>query len=509
MFMGTDQQLFLGGKNNVTVGLSNTFTFGIKSDVMLGPAVSMGIAFKNWDKKAGMQSGHLTAKYDFSTNKNFVFQIAPEGSSNYVTQSKFNCDEGFQAVAGYQPAPENLYDTYKSVLSKMGLVVALTNIVSSFVVIANTLEAPAPPDEKDKGELKDDMVRQYLGAAAAWGATAASTGAALGAAFRAALQRETSFKGWIHPQSVIDLKPGHVFLGAIGDATKQLSGASLLLKDGKATLGARTHPGPSVAPFKAKDFNDFNLAPTTSLVIDPTSIAGSAENVIHIEAGGLGSFDPKKKAQEEAKYAIKQLQDAKSQAGSAAYNETLFSVRNDMDGVALLRLARAAQKSAEGVFLAGIVAAKAAERSAETFYVKNPSLYLSAGAKVGGLLSKIEATAPNFNVISNSISLSPDKPLALGTPLPLRGVFVKATAATNTIKLVQGPKTHEILMDEQGTTLKFGISEIRLRPAEIVIKNGGGSISVKPLLVTIGAGPQQVKIGQGIVQVGGALKVIG
>ncbi len=508
MFMGTDQQLFLGGKNNVTVGLSNTFTAGIKSDVMLGPAISMGIAFKNWDKDAvGYQSGHLTAKYDFSTNKNFAFQIAPEGSSNYVVQSKFNCDTGFQAVAGYQTIHENLYDTYKEVLAKMGLLLAITNIVSSFVVIANTLEAPAPPDEKDKGELKDDMPRQYLGAAAAWAATSASTGAAMYAAIRAAIQRETSFKPWIHPQSVIDLKKEHVFLGAIGDTKTKLSGASLLLKDGKATLGARKYLVPNTFPFLDKNFNDFVRAPTTSLVIDPTSIAGSAKHVIHIEAGGQGSVDPKKKSEEQSKGSAKKLEDARTKAGLAAYDLALKTP--GLDATALQTQAKAAQKRVEASLEPGIQAAKAAETTAETFYRANPSLYLSAGSKTGGKLSKIEATAPFFNVISNSISLSPDTLLAVGTPNPLRGVFVKTTAGTNTIKLIQGPKTHEILMDPQGTTLKFGFSEIQLKPNEIVIKNGTGIISVTPSLVTIGAGPQQVKIGQGIVQAGRALKVIG
>ena len=505
MFMGTDQQFFLGGKNNMMVGLSNTFTFGMKSDVMVGPSISMGLAPWNWDKPGGLQTGHFTAKYDFSTNKNFAFQIAPEGSSNYVTQSKFNCDEGFQAVAGFQPVGENLYDAYKATLTKMGTVVALTNLVSSLAVFANTLEAPAPPKD-DKGELKNDTTRQYLAAAAAYAANAASTGVATYAAISAAIQRETSFKKWIHPQSVIDLQPTHVFLGAMGNITLgQTSGTSLVLKDGRATLGAFNaiagYPSYAVPkgkkPYKDK-FTDFEDPPTTWVSIDPSSIANSATHAILIEAGDRQFLDPALNTLMMLKKASKELQDKTTKAAEKAYDLAMETPNPDQ--ILRVALAKQAQEAVELLALPFIKAAQSAEMSAEAVYLANPSLYLSAGTQTS-MLSAIKAKSPNFNVIANSISLS-------DTDIPIRGLFVKQLP-TPSIELVNTPVTHEISMAAGGTTLKFGVSEIQLKPAEIVIENGLGSISVKPTGLTFKVGPVSVQITPYIQKWGSGLKIIG
>ena len=149
MFEGTDQQLFLGGKNAQMVGISNTFTFGVKSDVMVGASVNLGFSPFEWENPLSNLTGHATAKYDFSSNKNFAFQISPEGSSNYVTQSKFNCEKGFQAVGGFQTFGGSVYSSYKSALYYMGLVVALTNLVSSLAIVYKTFPEP---EKNDKGE---------------------------------------------------------------------------------------------------------------------------------------------------------------------------------------------------------------------------------------------------------------------------------------------------------------------------------------------------------------------
>ena len=505
MFMGTDQQFFLGGKNNMMVGLSNAFTFGSKYDVMVGPSISMGmLPFEKWNTAGTRQLGHFVAKYDFSTNKNFAFQIAPEGSSNYVTQSKFNCEEGFQAVAGFQLVGDNLYEAYKATLTTMGKVVALSNLLSSLAVFMNTLAAPAPPTKDDKGELKGDTTRQYLAAAAAFTANVSATGVATYAAISAAIQRETSFKKWIHPQSVIDLKPTHVFLGAMGDIMKgQTSGTSLVLKDGRATLGAfdaiAGYPAYATGgkkPYKEK-FNDFEDRPTTLLSIDPTSISNSATHAILIEAGDRQFLDPALNTLMKLKRASKELQEKTTKAGTEAYDNAMAVPHtNQAVQVAVAKQMRA---SAELLGLPLIKAAQAAEKTAEAFYLANPSLYLSAGTTTS-VLSAIKAKAPNFNVIANSISLSDTDP-------PIRGLFVKNVPPS--IELVNTPKTNEISMAAGGTTLKFGVSEIQLKLDEITIENGLGSLSVKPTGLTFKVGTVSVQITPYVQKWGSGLKIVG
>lgn len=513
MFEGTDQQLFLGGKNAQMVGISNTFTFGVKSDVMVGASVNLGFAPFEWENPLIPYTGHATAKYDFSSNKNFAFQISPEGSSNYVTQSKFNCEQGFQAVGGFQTFGGSVYSSYKKALYYMGLVVALTNFVSSLAIVYKTFPEPEKNDKgemgkgdltfkDDQGKLKDDDTLQNFAQTSAWAATGTSTGIATLAAIIAAITRETKFKPWIHPQSVIDLKPQHVFLGALGDATIKREGASLLLKNGRATLGAREFlPFSPLAPAKpyADKFGDFAKEPTTLLEIAPTSIACSATNVITIEAGDRQSVDPALKGLEVAQRATKLLQDAKTIAGQEAYDLAMLNPTNLKDPLALTDSADIAKKSAEASLEAGVIAAQAQEKAAEAFYKLNPSLYLSAGGTTS-LLAAIEAKAPNFNVIAKSISLS-------DTDIPIRGLFVKQTPPI--VQLVQTPTVSEILMGSAGTTIKFGVSEIQLKPAEIVIQNGTGSISVKATGLTIKVGTAAIELSPVAVNVGkGRLKVI-
>jgi len=510
MFEGTDQQLFLGGKNALTVGLSNTFTVGIKSDVMVGASVSMGLAPWDWDKPGGLQTGHLTAKYDFSTNKSFAFQIAPEGSSNYVTQSKFNCELGFQAVAGFQTAGEKLYDAYKTTLSRMGTLVALTNFVSSLAIVYKTYPDPDKDDKVGKGDLtvkdaqgnlKDDDTLQNFANTSAWAATGTSTGVATAAAIYAAIQRETSFKPWIHPQSVIDLKPEHVFLGAMGDTLlpANQSGASLVLKNGTATLGARKYLVVDPKPFIDKNFNDFTLAPTTSLEIDPTSIVGIAENAISIAAGAAPGYDPVLKGVVAAKRVLRNLQATTAKAAKAAHDKVMLVPNPDL--IAQGALANAAKDSVEIAAQPAILAAQAAVIAAESVYKTNPSLYLSAGSAVGGLLSKIEATSPSFNVISSSISLS-------DTQIPIRGLFVKKVPPS--IQLVQSAVS-KISMSPNGaiSLIANPTTSMNLGPTSISIKMGASSIGMSPTVAEIKTGGTKIQLFPGIVKVGNSLKVIG
>jgi len=510
MFEGTDQQFFLGGKNALTVGVSNTFTVGIKSDVMVGASISMGMAPWDWDKPGGLQTGHLTAKYDFSTNKSFAFQIAPEGSSNYLTQSKFNCELGFQAVGGFQPGGKLIYEAYKTVISRMGKLIALTNLVSSLAVVYTTLDAPAPT-EGDKGELKNDLARQNFAKTSAWAATGASTGVATMAAIYAAFQREKSFKPKIHPQSVIDLTKTSVFLGAIGNSMlpSERYGAGLMLKAGKASLNSRAinEIGFDEArePFADKTFNDFKSKPTAAVEVDPREIRSYAD-FIGISAGRVDSTDPfvlsLQKARDAYETSFKTVQDlakkayegAKVDLGLLAY---VPGVEEAQEEKAVIAKEAALASGAFTIYSFRVLLEKAL-----AYHKINPSLYLSAGTKTGSLLSKIEAEAPNFNVIaSNSISLS-------DTRAPLRGLFIKNKPSTS-IKLVNTPVTQEISMAADGTTLKFGVSEIQLKPAEIVIENGLGSLSVKPTGLTFKAGAVTVQITPYIAKFGSGLKIIG
>jgi len=504
MFMGTDQQFFLGGKNAMTIGTSNTFTAGIKTDVMVGPAVSMGIAFSGWDatKGVGFQSGHLTAKYDFSSNKAFAFQIAEEGSSNYVTQSKFICEKGFQAVGGFQPAGQLIYSAYKSTISSMGKVVAVTNFLMSIQQIAQTLESP----ELKKGETLTgarELWAQILPGVVA----GTSAGVITGAAIYAAIQRETNFKTLIHPQSVIDLTKSSVFLGALGNGLNpsQQDGASLTLTKGKATLGSRMIGlGDLYTPYTEK-FDGFNTKPTAAIEIDPNEIRSYA-NYMSIAAGGIESSDPAAVAVQKARkahdLAIKKAKDLSEEAYKAIKIPLGFAAR-------LVPGAEDAQEAAavaarDRVLDAGtpaILTARAALETALAYYKVNPSLFLSAGSATGVSLSKIEARAPNFNVISPSISLS-------DTPIPLRGLFVKKLPPS--IELVQSPAS-KISMDTTGS-IALNVNpttSMTLRPTGIVIKLGVTSINMGAVVTTINSGGTKIKLAMGQVMVGNGLKVIG
>lgn len=485
MFMGTDQQFFLGGKNAMTIGTSNTFTSGIKTDVMVGPAVSMNIGFQDWKTAGTFQLGHLTAKYDFSTNKTFAFQIAPEGSSNYVTQSKFICEKGFQAVGGFQPLGQTVYSAYKVALSRMGTLVAVTNFLMSIQQIAQTLESP----ELKKGET-------LTGARALWAqilpgvVAGTSAGVITGAAIYAAIQRETNFKTLIHPQSVIDLTSSGVFLGALGNATKPTdqNGASLSLTGGKATLGAR-----KISPIEATlqrpywtKFNGFKTEPTAALEIQHHKVQSYGSKIV-IAAGGGADPDPVAEAKALAATAAQTARDA-------VLNNP---ANNLLDPVARGLLADTAAETAMTPLLPAILAAQAAVTAAEIGPAKlNPSLDLSAK---GGPLSKIEATAPNFNVISSSISLS-------DTPIPLRGLFVKKPS----IQLVQSVAT-KISMDATGSialTANPSVS-LKLKPDSIVVQMGANTLTLSAVATTMKSGSTKIECSMGMVKVGSALKIMG
>ena len=504
MFMGTDQQFFLGGKNAMTIGTSNTFTAGIKTDVMVGPAVSMGIAFSGWNATAGvgLQSGHLTAKYDFSTNKTFSFQIAEEGSSNYVTQSKFICEKGFQAVGGFQKVGHGIYSAYKATIASMGKVVAVTNFLMSIQQIAQTLESP----ELKKGET-------LTGARALWAqilpgvVAGTSAGVITGAAIYAAIQRETKFKTKIHPQSVIDLKKTSVFLGALGDTTvaTQLGGASLLLKGGKATLGARKVTPLLQAPY-AKDFDNFDAPPTAALEIDATTIKSAADHMISIAAGAQQGFDPIKKTVDTAQKTLEELQKKADEAAGKIYAGLMIGpFFNDAQEAAQGLVATASKDAVLAAAQPGILAAQAALEAAKAFYTTNPSLFLSAGGAAAVSLSKIEATSPNFNVISPSISLATNSPKTPAT----RGLFV-TTVPKPSIELVQSPVS-KISMDATGSialTANPSVS-LKLKPDSIVIQLGANTLTISAMATTMKSGSTKIECSMGMVKVGSALKIMG
>lgn len=522
MFMGTDQQFFLGGKNAMTIGTSNTFTAGIKADVMVGPAVNMSLG-PDWNKAVGdagkggfffggaLTAGHLFAKYDFSTNKNFAFHIAHEGSSNYVTQSKFMCTTGFLAVGGFQPAGEAVYKTYTNTIHGMGKWAALTNFLMAFTQIAQTIEAPAPKDEKDKGELKNDNTRQLWAKIIPGVVAGASSSIILSQAILAAIQRESNFKSFLHPQSVIDLTKTSVFLGALGDTLQvnQRDGASLKLADGKATLGVRRltilnkanarNLVPFGTPYTEK-FTDFNDTPTAALEIDSKTVTSYASR-ISIAAGAEIGTDPMSRQWEAANKALQSALKASKAAGDKAYDiifKNIFFAGTDEERGMAASIARDKALLAASPAIATAITAYMA---ALAYVESNPTLYLTAGSKTKSPLAKIEAEAPNFNVISPSISLS-------DTRIPLRGLFVKQVPPS--IQLVQSAVS-KISMDTTGSiALAVNPSvSINLKPSSVVIQLGPNSISMKPVVTTITAGAQKIELGMGVVKIGSSLKVMG
>jgi len=509
LFMGTDQQFFLGGKNAMNIGTSNTFTAGLKADLMVGPAVSMSLG-KQWDKNADLkarQIGHYFAKYDFSTNKNFAFQIAIEGSSNYVTQSKFICKTGFLAVGGFQKSGVKAWDLYTTAIENLGNVVLVMNLLTAAQQVAWSA-APSPEKDatgkyKDKGDLASNYTRQMF-AKLSPVVLALTNSSIIGHyAIRAALQREGNFKSLLHPQSVIDLSNTSVFLGALGDVLEknQGTGASLKLSGGTATLGVRdirfSNPANNslTTPYTDK-FTDFNDPPTAALTIDKSTIKSAAFHMISIAAGAKQNFDPKKNAVEAAQKVLDELQTTSNKVAAAIYDKLMLLPGADPAKATVAK--DASLKSAQPA----IVAAQKAVEVAKTFYQANPSLYLSAGGDAPASLSKIEAEAPNFNVISPSISLS-------DTPIPLRGLFVKKVPLS--IELVQSPVS-KISMDPTGSialTVNPTIS-MKLKPTGVDIKLGPNSISMKPVgVMSLQAGGAKIDLGMGMVKVGNSLKVMG
>ena len=513
MFMGIDQQFFLGGKNAMSIGTSNTFTAGIKADVMVGPAVSMSLG-PDWNKTVGdkatggifgsaLQWGHLLAKYDFSTNKNFAFHIAHEGSSNYVTQSKFMCTTGFVAVGGFQPAGEAVYKTYTNTIHGMGKWAALTNFLMAFTQIAQTIEAPAPKDEKDKGELKDDNTRQLWAKIIPGVVAGASSSFILSQAILAAIERESNFKSFLHPQSVIDLTKTSVFLGALGNGLDptQTDGASLTLAKGKATLGSRTISFDDYLKPYADKFDSFKSKPTAALAVDPNEIRSYA-NFMSIAAGGIESSNPAAVALQNARKAYDKSISAAKTAGEVAYKGLTEPLIKSTEA-AQVAAGEAAREAALKTAMPAILTARAALITALSYYKANPTLFLSAGSDVGSALSKIEATAPNFNVIAPNISLA-----ANSTPAS-RGVFFKSFPKPS-IEIVQAT-TNKIVMDMTGSislTANPNVS-LKLKPDSIVVQMGANTLTLSAIATTMKSGSTKIECSMGMVKVGSALKIMG
>jgi hypothetical protein len=332
------------------------------------------------------------------------------------------------------------------------------------------------------------------------------------AAIYAAIQRESNFKTFIHPQSVIDLTKTSVFLGAIGDTLQanQRDGASLKLADGKATLGVRrlTLANPANArnlvpfgtPYTEK-FTDFNDIPTAALEIDSKTVTSYA-NRISIAAGAEIGTDPMSRQWEVTNKALQSALKASKTAAEAAHKKVMDTpfpgTEEDQQRVAGMMRDQALLASSPA-----IATAMVAYQTALAYIDNNPTLYLTAGSKTKSPLAKIEAEAPNFNVISPSISLS-------DTRIPLRGLFVK-TLPTPSIELVQSP-TSKIKLDTTGS-IALNVNpatSMSLKPSGIAIKlDPTNSISISPTGTFIKAGAAKIYLTMGLVKVGNSLKVIG
>jgi hypothetical protein len=131
-------------------------------------------------------------------------------------------------------------------------------------------------------------------------------------------------------------------------------------------------------------------------------------------------------------------------------------------------------------------------------------LFLSAGGASAVSLSKIEATSPNFNVISPSISLATNSPKTPAT----RGLFV--TTVPPSIELVQSP-TSKISFNKFGE-IALSVSpaiSINLKLGSVNVAVGTSSINMGTTATTINSGGTKIQLAFGQVMVGSGLKVIG
>lgn len=268
IFGGLNQSLFMGSKSATTVGFSNSFNLGPKTDFSMGPTVSFNFSPFAWDPKSavvGTRPARFFAKYDFSNNKSFAFQISPEGSSTYATTVKFNCTQGFQAIGGLSSAGQAAFDVYTTLITKMGTAALISN---SIMALANLAALGPAETNMSASKYKNEGATVALGVIPAL-INMGGIYAALTAAISVATGREDVFKKAIHAESVLQLTKQLAFIGSAGiDPIPMVppapflpdiprSGAGLQLDGGKATLSSRNIKD---VPFKKKKNDSVSLA---------------------------------------------------------------------------------------------------------------------------------------------------------------------------------------------------------------------------------------------------------
>ncbi|MCF8172308.1 MAG: hypothetical protein K9J49_07735 [Candidatus Methylopumilus sp.] len=320
VFGGLSQSLFLGNRSSSTIGFSNSFNLGPRTDFSMGPTVSFNYSPEGWelDKSitVGARAARRYARYDFSNNKIFAFQVSPEGSSTYATTSKFNCTQGFQVVGGLSTGGHAAFETYSALITKMGRLALISNAIMAL----GNLAAFGPPEANSTSANKNE------GAIAALGVIPGVLNmglvyAALSKAISVAAHREDVFKTLIRAESVLQLTKELVFLGSAGadplpDAINVVphvppSGAGLQLRDGKATLSSRniiTIPKPftkkssdavtDATPWGLKDtdypggpYIDFADKQTAAIEVVPQQITAYGQT-IKIAAGYVPGSAP-------------------------------------------------------------------------------------------------------------------------------------------------------------------------------------------------------------------------
>jgi len=471
VFGGLNQSLFMGSKSATTLGFTNSFNVGPKTDFSMGPTVSFNFSPSAWDPdtklKTGDRASRWFAKYDFSNNKTFAFQIAPEGSSTYATTAKFNCTQGFQAIGGISSVGQVAYDAYTKLIAQMGEKLLVTN---SIMALAN-LAALGPAETN-----MSDTNYKNTGATVALGLIPALINMskihqALTMAISVAAEREDVFKSAIHAESVLQLTKELVFLGSAGVDPVPLvppapfisfparNGAGLQLKDGKATLSSRNiAPLNIIKPFKKKKNDTVTLASPWGTL--PTEYPGGPYVDFNDTAAAAVEVVPQQ---------------------ITAYGQTIK--------IAAGYVPLSAPPEVLPLPSPGFM------NPAEP-----PSLLLTAT----GPTAKIQAeTFGSFNVIAPTISLATDS-----TPTK-RGLFIN-TLPTPSIELVQSPVS-KISFDDFGEIdIKAGPkSVIYVGTSEIELTCWSTKISMDAANVTIKGLGTKIVLSGPTVKVGNSLKVIG
>ncbi len=475
IFGGLNQSLFMGSKSATTVGFSNSFNLGPKTDFSMGPTVSFNFSPFAWDPAkaaVGTRGARFFAKYDFSNNKSFAFQISPEGSSTYATTTKFNCTQGFQAIGGLSSPGQAAFDVYTTLITKMGYAALVSN---SIMALANLAALGPAETNMSASKYKNKGATVALGVIPAL-INMGGIYAALTAAISVATEREDVFKSAIHPESVLQLTKEHAFMGSAGmDPLPMIppapflpnlprTGAGLQLKGGKATLSSRIigldNPTNFITPFKKKKNDSVSLASPWGA--NPDEYPG----------GPYVDFNDTQTAAVEV--VPQQI---------TAYGQTI-------------KIAAGYVPKSAPPEVMPLPGAKLINPAA------SPSLLLTAT----GPMAKIEAqTLGSFNVIAPDISLGTNSPRTPAT----RGLFV-TTAPAPSIDLIHSP-TSKISFNKFGE-IALSVSptiSINLKLGSVNVAVGPSSINMGPTATTINSGGTKIQLAFGQVMVGSSLKVIG